>query len=403
MLVQEFFLRYFLFHALLTTSFARIPVVYIVMGPKQPEPFNFLNFELTSRFNDIVVLSDINISHLLPPNIDFVDAKTYMTSSHALQKTYYHISRDNSAGRKHYEMLCLIRWLILREYMTHNALERVFFGDSDNTIFVSTEEFSIGREDCDAMLMITHTDDVLGGRVSGHASIWSLSAISDFAIFMLWAYEHRTTTFREIFDLHATHHKHISDMSLLWWWTAIHYAKPSWDACSNSTLAKDAVFDYVKPKLASYTAHASKMRICTGLTPVNGNVFDHMWAWCGRQLHMNFDTSRPTVYYGVAPLGGAYCDQRLQSGRDGNSSASASRPKRPQLQLNNMHYQGGTKLIMVYDLCRYLLQGGNKTIQVPENQATCRKELLKYPKGECSAAGRNCFHFVDQRGINLCL
>jgi hypothetical protein len=392
MLARDFEGAFFLLFVLLATSSARMPVVYIVMGPKQPESFNFLNFELTSRFNDVVVLSDLHISHLLPPNITFVNATEHMKRSHAMKKTYYHISKDNSAGRKHYETLCMIRWLMLQEFMTHKGLDRVFFGDSDNTIFGSTQEFSVGREDCDAMLMITKSDDILGGRVSGHASIWSLKALSDFTDFMLWAYEHRTTSLREIFALHASHHKHISDMSLLWWWTAIHYDKPSWDECENSTLSKDVVFDYVKPKLVSYTAHAAEMRICTGLSPVNGNVFDHMWPWCGRQLYMNFDTSRPAVDYRVPPKGGAYCDkqQLLVSGNK-------------LLQLNNIHFQGGAKHVIVYDLCRYLLRGGDKTILMPANQATCQRELLKHPNGECNAAQRQCFPEADQRGVNLCL
>lgn len=377
--------------ALLGYCAARIPVVYITMGPKHPEPFIFLNFELTSRFNDVIVISDMHISHLLPRSVTFVNVSSYLTRSHILKKSYHHISRDNSPGRQHYERLCLIRWLILQEFMVDKRLDRVFFGDCDNTIFANTEEFSRGREDCDAMLMITRSSDVLGGRVSGHASIWSLSALSDFTDFMLWAYEHRSGSFREIFQLHSTRSKHISDMSLIWWWVAIHHDKPLWDACENISLPKDIVFDFIKPKMSPYVVAHKDVHICSGLNPVNGNVFDHMWPWCGRQVHMNFETSTPTVDYKPAPYGGAYCNEHAPK------SGSA------QLLLNNIHYQGGAKHFITYDLCRFLLRGGNKTIQVVQNEATCQQEMAKFPNGVCDARKRDCPDFANQDGLALCL
>ena len=379
-----------------------IPVVYVLLGPQAPRPWLFLTFELSARNNDVIILTDLNLNltQYQSPRIKYESASPFMSQAMEIKKYYVHIMNDNSVGRQHYEQLCMIRWFVALAYMKQSGLNKIFFGDGDTAVFANIPTIAKQWDECDAMLMITHSSETLGGRVSGHSSIWTLDALSDFTQFLMHIYQNRTGKYKSIFDDHRAHRKNISDMTLLWIWVVYHYSSAHWDLCfpPNSTLPTsnsnyhDAGFDYIKPKVGSAP---NPLTLCNGLTPRHGRVFDHMWAWCGGKLQMNFATAQPTKTNVTMAWGGsAGCDSTTI---DITSSAQKTpggiifpMPQPHALQLNAMHYQGGAKGALPYDMCRYLLLSGSKTISMPSNVVACKAEFAAHPDMKCSAVDRHC-------------
>ena len=131
------------------------PVVFVVFG-KLPL-YIYMNIELVSRNNHVIIISDsvqktVCLSSPSDYEIVFEPMNHYDGLAIKFKGVYQHLCKDRSIQRRLYEMQCIQRWLILREYMQGNIpqVSSTFFSDGDSYLFVNAHDASKRRRKCDA-------------------------------------------------------------------------------------------------------------------------------------------------------------------------------------------------------------------------------------------------------------
>ena len=179
---------------------AGIPVVFVSYG--EFPLYLKLNVELAARYNDVVVLSDVEgierfnwatnsidaptagLTPLPGNRIVFEPLASFMDSAQRFAPLYRHLSRDQREQRVKHELRCIQRWFVLQDYMQQRNLSRAFFGDGDSTVFTSvTDVVTRSRAHCAAVINIEAQFHQLHWVGAGEASVWTLPAIRDFCLF----------------------------------------------------------------------------------------------------------------------------------------------------------------------------------------------------------------------------
>lgn len=154
----------------------RIPIIYIYLGPLPP--YLRLSVAQARTFNDsIIILTD----HPEPvAGADVVDSGAYMEGVTAFLAAYRHMSTNS----ERFETISMFRWLILRNFMTANAIDVAYFNDADVFNFTNISDlYEIYRGYAAAYL---HTDG--GGAASAACSFWTTGAITQFCEHMVRHY-----------------------------------------------------------------------------------------------------------------------------------------------------------------------------------------------------------------------
>jgi hypothetical protein len=186
------------------------PIVFINQGG--PGAHNHLNIAvLQARWwnpeTQIYVIGDAECraSMVAVPGVTLVELEAYTQSGEELRALYQHFSPNSHA----FELICLERWFVLRDFMKEKSYERVFHLDSDVMLYVSVEE---------QLKHYLELDFTYSG-ISGHNSFFNLEAVQQLCEWILRAYQEENATGR-LAGLYqgyraAGRHAGISDMSFI--------------------------------------------------------------------------------------------------------------------------------------------------------------------------------------------
>jgi len=108
-----------------------IPVILIHNGFQDYVKYSILQ---ASKYNHVYLISDVN------PLLDidefkWFDIEEYMYDFENFRLNYMHLNTTPYS----FELFCFYRWLILKNFMTKNNLDVVFYIDSDVMLYVDVE------------------------------------------------------------------------------------------------------------------------------------------------------------------------------------------------------------------------------------------------------------------------
>jgi hypothetical protein len=139
-----------------------------------------------------------------------IDFNKYGSLINDFQKLYKHFSTNSYQ----LELICIIRWFVICEYMKENKITRAFICDSDVLIYENlTDIDNKYLKDYEFMLCSSHSKDVTGGQ-----SIWNLNKLQDFVTFCFKFYKEQM---ENIENWHKTYTAPggICDMTLLYYFS----------------------------------------------------------------------------------------------------------------------------------------------------------------------------------------
>ena len=203
----------------------------------------------------------------------------------------------------------------------------------------------------------------------------------------------------------------VVDMSLLWLWWVNHHPYADWSSgrpwkhnlirasendIRQTRMKFDQAFSFTKNLSFPSRKPSSYLQLCNGLDVVNRTVFDHQHAWAaGDKFSLNiFNASDPMR--GIPYVVG-------ESLRCGGRPEYISPPSlvaelaKQRLYLNTVHYQGDSKKLLPFDVCRVLLHTGDQQIFNPIVKRICLKELAERNSAKCVD------HYNALDRINTCI
>jgi len=154
------------------------PIVFLQQGA--PAALTHLNCALLqARWwnpgREIMVIGDAECRvALVVAGVEFVAIEDFGSSAAELRKVYVHLS----ANSPEFELFCLERWFVLRDFLRQRQLESVWHFDSDVMVFedLSSEDARIAGVD------FTFT------QISGHNAYFRINALDQFCSFILKCY-----------------------------------------------------------------------------------------------------------------------------------------------------------------------------------------------------------------------
>lgn len=408
---------------------AKIPVIYVMFG--EISSYLKCNIELASRNNPVIILSSSTSSTTwLSPSTTTSDSSSsafrheviienfskYFRDADSFSQIYKHFSKDHSSKRIDYELKCIQRWLILRDYMISKSLPIVFYGDSDTSVFTSMTEAWKERNHCAAMISIETQWHNYHWASAGHNSFWTLNAIGDFCEFFKIIYETPERIAQVLEPKWKNHGSTITDMSLLWLWWVAHkrqtevgwqtgrpYSAPD-DKVHETRTAADNAFNMAKQ--LNLPRVNMNLQICNALDVYNNTLFDHMHGWMGCGTNFNLDLEsgigHPNCIGISHHMGGVPRSKTKSEIKD----LSGSEMNTKRLDMLTLHYQGGSKERLEYDVCRILLLTADKQIVNNEVKEICDKCINSHnasmSKNNRIIAGLPCAEHSSYRGVNSC-
>jgi hypothetical protein len=157
-----------------------LPVVYIHTGTipaylvrsleqaKSLNPSVFLITDVKHKQDGIVV---VNVHDLSEGLEDF-------------RSVYEHMSTNS----RNFEMICIERWFILRNFMKKNLVHQCYYSDSDVMIYSNLEEVFPAYEKYEAAYTMPEYQDGYRWTASACCSFWKLNTIEAFCDFIMHCY-----------------------------------------------------------------------------------------------------------------------------------------------------------------------------------------------------------------------
>lgn len=147
-----------------------IPVVFIHFG--ECEYASLTLAQAKARGNEVVFLN--------PPR----DA----LYQYPFSQFYQHLSTNHV----YFELACMVRWFVLRDWMLDNGVPDCLYCDTDVLLFANVESEIHSDPYCHAQ------DFTLSLGTSGHTSYWKREPLEAFCNWMTTTYEVRDDYFREM-------------------------------------------------------------------------------------------------------------------------------------------------------------------------------------------------------------
>jgi hypothetical protein len=170
---------------------------YVHLCLKQAKKYN----------NNIILLTDVPDAYK-DTGITCVNYSKYSNRISEFQKLYKHFSTNSYQ----LELICIIRWFVIYDYMREFNIKRAFICDSDVLIYENLTEIDTKYlKEYDYMLCSSHSKDVTGGQ-----SIWDFDKLQEFVIFCFKFYKQQMPN---IENWHKTYTAPggICDMTLLYY------------------------------------------------------------------------------------------------------------------------------------------------------------------------------------------
>tara|TARA_Y100000389_G_scaffold192897_1_gene221044 strand:+ start:2231 stop:3097 length:867 start_codon:yes stop_codon:yes gene_type:complete len=158
-----------------------IPIIVYHLGYRDYVP---LCMKQALKNNDNVILITDNLEKYKEiKGLTLVDSNKYVEKINTFQKLYIHLSTNSRI----LELLCIIRWFVVHEYMNENNIERAFICDSDILIYDNiTEVDDKYLKQYPFMLCSSPSKNLCGSH-----SIWNISELEKFVKFAFNYYENQ--------------------------------------------------------------------------------------------------------------------------------------------------------------------------------------------------------------------
>lgn len=209
-----------------------MPVVYIHLG--NLPAYLKLSVQQARKYNQKVVL----ISDTKPDfDCEWIDVNTVSEDVARLSEVYAHMSTNS----KRFELICIKRWIILRNYMLKHNVQLVYYTDSDVMIYDDLQKIHTSYySGFDVCYTMPADQENYRWTASACCSFWTLKAIKAFTDFIFHCYD--AAGIKKLEEKWNYHMKNginggVCDMTLLY----LFHDKLNF--CSLSTVTNGITFD----------------------------------------------------------------------------------------------------------------------------------------------------------------
>ena len=158
--------------------------------------------------NENIILLNDDENNFSDLSIKVVNYNEYSNNLQEFQKIYKHFSTNS----RRIEFLCIIRWMVVYEYMKKNKINRAFICDSDVLIYDNIHNIDNKYlNSYDFMLCSSSCKNLTGSQ-----SIWNIDKLNEFIEFIFTFY---TTQVNNMTKWYETYNEQggICDMTLLYY------------------------------------------------------------------------------------------------------------------------------------------------------------------------------------------
>lgn len=193
-----------------------IPVVFTHrLGVKSgSQGYLPLAIQQAQQYNDrVILIGDRSNAHL---NVEHYYYGEYAQEADAFRPHYVHMCTNERS----FELWCLQRHFILRDFMAAQGLDKMFLCDSDVMLYCNVSTLETELEQYDLACNWAHTQWKYRWSSSAHVSYWTRDVLAGFCDFIWETYTTLSgmATLREKWKWHVASGTHggICDMTLLW-------------------------------------------------------------------------------------------------------------------------------------------------------------------------------------------
>lgn len=158
-----------------------IPIIIYHLGYRDYVP---LCMKQALKYNkNVIFITDVVEKYEKIEGLTLVNSNNYMEKINIFQELYIHLSSNS----RMLEFLCIIRWIVIHEYMNENNIERAFICDSDVLIYDNITKLNDKYlKQYPFMLCSSPSKNLTGGQ-----SVWNLSELEKFVNFVFEFYENQ--------------------------------------------------------------------------------------------------------------------------------------------------------------------------------------------------------------------
>ena len=163
-------------------SYMEIPIIIFHLGNQN---YVKLCLRQAKKYNNkVILLNDTpnNLKHLCSNKCIIDYYEKYFINALKFQKIYKHFSTNS----QQLELICIIRWMCIYEYMKEKKIKRAFICDSDVLIYDDISKINkTYLKSFDFMLCASSSKNLTGGQ-----SIWDFNKLEEFVNFIFEFYDH---------------------------------------------------------------------------------------------------------------------------------------------------------------------------------------------------------------------
>jgi len=184
-----------------------LPIIIFHLGNQS---YVRLCLQKALKYNNNIIIINENDNMYPDLNVKCVSYRKYYNNIEEFAKIYKHFSKNSHQ----LELICIIRWLCVYNYMKLNNIERAFICDSDVLIYDNITDINNSYlKDYDFMLCSSPSKNLTGGQ-----SIWNVDKLQEFTEFIFKFYKTQMTKM-EAWYISYKEPGGICDMTLLYYFS----------------------------------------------------------------------------------------------------------------------------------------------------------------------------------------
>jgi len=155
---------------------SKIPIIIIHSGSQFYLKNLIHHIRIYNPKADVFLLGDDSNKDLAKNQLTHIPYNKYIASANNFSEKYVHLNTNDY----HYELFCIQRWFIIREFVEERNIKNFFVCDSDELLYCNIES---------VMEPYIHYDFTIGKYGIPNSMLWSLDGIVKFTNFVNKAYQ----------------------------------------------------------------------------------------------------------------------------------------------------------------------------------------------------------------------
>jgi hypothetical protein len=320
---------------------SEIPVIFFHLGNSDYLPQTLAQ---ALKYNNRVILLGDTSNQFTNDDVEHYDHVDFKDEQlEQFLKNYQHFSSNNAE----FEITCIKRWFIIKNFLLRFNLESCVYLDSDIMAYSNFTEEMKKFAHLDAAVMYPENQPLYRWGASGHSSYWTISGLVDFCDFVLKSYTTEAGVKRLVekwaHHLNCNAPGGICDMSLI----HLFYNSRGPEHLGNlSTVHESSTYD-------------------DNLNSAENYKPDEYLLASGPEFKFGFDVSESREYVGLADLKYNLSDATFKEIKWEDDIPYGFNTKEDKwVRFNTLHFQGATGKIYLKHLeegsshCLYGLPGG---------------------------------------------